>query len=99
MPMTSKSSSAIDSLRGVVGHWRMPDTRHARSAAVSHPRLAVTAAVALLLTVFPILQPRVDAQLPAESDNRYAGLEWRFVRIRYHFRAEAEQDYGEPWYI
>ena len=29
--------------------------------------------------------PRVDAQLPAAPDDRYAGLQWRFVRIKYHF--------------
>jgi len=56
------------------------------------------------LTLAPILQPRVaDAQLPATADDRYAGLQWRFVRIRYHFITEGtreQQDFaGEPWYI
>jgi hypothetical protein len=77
----------------------MADTSRFGRAALSRSRLAVTAAVALLSMLVPILQPRADAQLPPESDNRYAGLEWRFVRIRYHFQAEAAQDYGEPWYI
>jgi Domain of unknown function (DUF4159) len=77
----------------------MADTGRFERAALSRSRLAVTAAVALLSMLVPILQPHADAQLPPESDNRYAGLEWRFVRIRYHFQAEAAQDYGEPWYI
>jgi Domain of unknown function (DUF4159) len=59
--------------------------------------------VASLLTVVPVLQPRVDAQLPQAPDDRYAGLQWRFVRIKYHFITEGthiQQDfYGEPWYI
>ncbi len=59
--------------------------------------------VASLLSVVPALQPRVDAQLPAVVDDRFADLQWRFVRIRYHFITEgtrtAEDYYGEPWYI
>ncbi len=61
---------------------------------------------ALLLGVFllmPVAQPSVDAQLPNAPDDRYAGLQWRFVRIRYHFTTEgthvAQDFYGEPWYI
>ena len=64
------------------------------------------ALAALLLAVFtlvPVLQPSVDAQLPNAADDRYAGLQWRFVRIRYHFTTEgthvAQDFYGEPWYI
>ena len=57
---------------------------------------------AMLLTLLTG-SPRVGAQAPAAPDNRFAGLEWRFVRIRYHFSTEntqIEQDYaGEPWYI
>jgi len=63
-------------------------------------RLVVAAAV--LLSLVPVLQPPVDAQLPSAPDNRYAGLQWRFVRIKYHFRTDvpAGQDfYGEPWFI
>ena len=37
------------------------------------------------------------------ADNQFAGLQWRFVRIRYHFNTEntsIDQDFtGEPWYI
>lgn len=43
------------------------------------------------------------AQLTSGTDDRLAGLQWRFVRVKYHFKAEttpSEQDfYGEPWYI
>jgi len=60
----------------------------------------------LLLGVFlliPVAQPSVDAQLPTAPDDRYAGLQWRFVRIRYHFTTEgthvAQDFYSEPWYI
>src|SRR5437870_8727020 len=59
---------------------------------------------AALLVLMPVAPPRdADAQLPAAADDRYAGLQWRFVRIRYHFITEGtrlQQDfYGEPWYI
>ena len=65
-------------------------------------RLAALALAAI--TLVPILQPRVaDAQLPATADDRYAGLQWRFVRIRYHYTTEGTRDSydfaGEPWYI
>ena len=66
-------------------------------------RLAVSALLLALFTLVPVLQPSVDAQLPAAPDDRYAGLQWRFVRIRYHYTTEGThqpQDfYGEPWYI
>ncbi len=65
------------------------------------PRLA---AVVLLLALTPVLQPRVGAQLPTVSDDRFAGLQWRFVRIKYHFVTEGtgiqQQDFaGDPWFI
>ena len=41
-----------------------------------------------LLTLVPALQPRVDAQLPTAADDRFAGLQWRFVRIKYHYTTE-----------
>jgi hypothetical protein len=57
---------------------------------------------AMLLTLVPG-SPRVVAQATAPADDHLAGLEWRFVRIRYHFSTEntpIEQDFaGEPWYI
>jgi hypothetical protein len=44
----------------------------------------------------------VAAQIVQQrGDNRFAGLQWRFVRIRYHFDAHSEEVrmYGQPWYI
>jgi len=60
--------------------------------------------LALTLVLIPALQPRADAQLPNAPDDRYAGLQWRFVRIKYHYltegtRAQQQEYYGEPWYI
>ena len=58
---------------------------------------------ALAMLLVPAMQPAVDAQLPNAPDDRYAGLQWRFVRIKYHFAQEGTripQDfYGEPWGI
>jgi hypothetical protein len=62
---------------------------------------------AVLLALFmlvPALQPPLDAQLPSAPDERYAGLQWRFVRIKYRYDAAAlhalQLDvYGEPWGI
>jgi hypothetical protein len=66
-------------------------------------RVLLAAAALVIFTLIPALQPRVDAQLPSAPDDRYAGLQWRFVRIRYHYITEGtrtQQDfYGEPWYI
>ena len=65
--------------------------------------MRIALALAALLTLVPTLQPGADAQLPSAPDDRYAGLQWRFVRIKYHFTTEGthiQQDfYGEPWYI
>lgn len=59
---------------------------------------------AALLALLPAMQPRdADAQLPVAKDDRFAGLQWRFVRIKYHYITEgtriAQDFYGEPWYI
>jgi hypothetical protein len=67
------------------------------------PAVGLTAA-ALVLTLAPLLQPRASAQLPTVADDRFAGLQWRFVRIKYHYVTEGtgiiSQDYaGEPWFI
>jgi hypothetical protein len=69
-------------------------------------RYATLAIIALgfLFALAPVLQPSAGAQLPTPPDARYAGLQWRFVRIRYHFitegtRTQAQDYYGEPWYI
>ena len=57
---------------------------------------------ALVLTLAPALPP-AGAQLQDAVDDRFAGLQWRFVRIKYHYVVEGtsvQQDfYGEPWYI
>src|SRR3954464_9831782 len=65
------------------------------------------AVIAILLAVFtlaPAVLPRVAAQLPGgAADDRFAGLQWRFVRMKYHHKFESgkvQQDfYGEPWGI
>ena len=66
-------------------------------------RAARIAALGALLVVMPTLQPPVDAQLPGVADQRFAGLQWRFVRIKYNYTTEGtriQQDfYGEPWFI
>jgi len=71
-------------------------------SAVNRVKLGVVA-MALLVTLLPLLSRSVKAQLPDVSDDRSAGLQWRFVRIKYHFHTEGtreQQDfYGEPWYI
>ena len=40
---------------------------------------------------------------PTRADDRFAGLQWRFVRIKYHYITEGTRDpqdfYGEPWVI
>jgi hypothetical protein len=60
-------------------------------------------AAALAFTLAPSLQERVGAQLPTAADDRFAGLQWRFVRVKYHYTTEGtrqQQDfYGEPWLI
>ena len=85
---------------GRFSNWKSA-FRTAFRSAFRIPQSAVL--LAALLTLVPVLQPSVDAQLPAAADDRYAGLQWRFVRIRYHFTTEgthvAQDFYGEPWYI
>jgi hypothetical protein len=67
-------------------------------------RAACAAALpAALLTLVPMLQPSAGAQFADTPDDRFAGLQWRFVRIQYHYTTENTQTsqdfYGEPWYI
>ena len=63
----------------------------------------IVIALTLLFALVPVLQPRVDAQLPTAPDDRYAGLQWRFVRIKYHYVTEGtriqDEFNGEPWLI
>jgi len=57
----------------------------------------------VLFALVPVLQPRVDAQLPSTPDDRFAGMQWRFVRIKYHYVTEGtriqDEFNGEPWLI
>ena len=66
-------------------------------------RMVMTVAALVLFILAPALQPPVDAERPDTPGDRYAGLQWRFVRIRYHFHTEGTQiaqDFeGEPWFI
>jgi hypothetical protein len=68
------------------------------------------AVVAALVLLLPALQPNAvglgahGGQLPTTPDARDAGLQWRFVRIKYHYdaaalRAQQQDIYGEPWGI
>jgi uncharacterized protein DUF4159 len=65
--------------------------------------LVGTALVAALLYAEPARISQALAQGPALEDDRFAGLQWRFVRIRYQaFTVDNRyrQDYwGEPWAI
>lgn len=64
---------------------------------------AASLGVLLLLAPVGSMQAGLDAQLATTPDARLAGLQWRFVRIKYHYVTEGtriEQDfYGEPWLI
>jgi len=66
-------------------------------------RRALVAVLLALFTIVPALQPRVDAQLPNAPDDRFAGLQWRFVRIKYRHKFEngrvPQEFFGEPWGI
>ena len=46
---------------------------------------------------------QVQAQLANAPDGRDAGLQWRFVRIKYHYATEgtaiSQEFAGEPWFI
>jgi hypothetical protein len=76
-----------------------------RRVDTSYGRLVrpVAVVLTLLFALVPVWQSRLDAQLPSAPDDRYAGLQWRFVRIKYHYVTEGtriEDDFnGEPWLI
>ena len=87
-------------------NWRV--VRTFRSAVAGEPQgshyiVPVILLLTLLFALVPVLQPSLDAQLPATGDERYAGLQWRFVRIKYHFTTEGtriqDEFNGEPWLI
>jgi hypothetical protein len=82
------------------------DNAAASDGAVRGVRLKpalMIAVLSLLFALVPVLQPSLEAQLPATGDERYAGLQWRFVRIKYHFVTEGtriqDEFNGEPWLI
>jgi hypothetical protein len=88
---------------------RKADPTTERGAAVRGVRLQpgflrpIAAVLTVLFALVPVLQPRLDAQLPSTPDDRYAGLQWRFVRIKYHYVTEGtriqDEFNGEPWLI
>lgn len=52
----------------------------------------------------PALSRPAGAQVSAPDEGRFAGLQWRFVRVKYHHITEGtgavvEEFVGEPWYI
>ena len=64
-------------------------------------RGGVAAALLALAAALPLVQA---ARGDDSTDKRFAGLEWRFVRIRYHYdeqllRALGNDVFGEPWGI
>jgi len=73
------------------------------NARLRAPFILAAAVIAAFVTIAPSTPPIVSAQSRVEPDNRGAGLEWRFVRIKYSYVIEgslADQDFlGEPWYI
>ena len=82
---------------------RQPDHANAGSGRLQPDRVIVIALLLALFTLTPSLQHHVGAQLPSAADDRFAGLQWRFVRMKYHHKFESgriQQDfYGEPWGI
>ena len=67
--------------------------------------LVATAILAALALVEPARLSQAIAQVSLLQDDRFAGLQWRFVRIRYHaWTTEGNSRYkvdywGEPWAI
>jgi len=66
-------------------------------------RFALMAAALALVMLSPALPSGADSPPSSADGDRYAGLQWRFVRIKYHYLTEgtqAPQDFaGEPWFI
>jgi len=61
-------------------------------------RLIVSALGAAIAVIGPLVVRHAAAQLPIISDDRFAGLEWTFVRIRYTPLPEASQGFVvSPW--
>jgi hypothetical protein len=67
------------------------------------PLVATTLAGLIAWLLSPWV-PAAGAQLAGRADDQFAGLQWRFVRIKYHFVTDATtraalEYYGEPWAI
>ena len=67
------------------------------------PALVATGLLSVLLFAEPARLSHAIAQVPGLDDERFAGLQWTFVRIRYStFTVDSRYrlDYwGEPWAI
>ena len=65
--------------------------------------LVVAGMIASLLLIEPARLSQAIAQVPALQDERFAGLQWTFVRVRYSALTVDNRyrlDYwGEPWAI
>ena len=89
--------SALSVLRSVFVQNGAPRTQHVERTA------ATVLLSGVVLGLCSLLPPTAGAQLPNATDDRLAGLQWRFVRIKYNYHTEnttVPQDfYGEPWYI
>ena len=68
-----------------------------------HAALAAAGLIAGLLVIEPARLSQAIAQIPTPGDERFAGLQWTFVRIRYSALTVDNRyrlDYwGEPWAI
>ena len=64
----------------------MSDGPRAIARSVAGPRCVHAA---LALSAVPALQPRSTRSCPRRADDRFAGLQWRFVRIKYHHKFES----------
>lgn len=69
-------------------------------------RLAIAAlATGILAGIAPVVLPRAAAQIATSPDERFAGLQWTFARVKYNtFAGEARTDlrigyWEEPWAI
>jgi hypothetical protein len=81
----------------------MQTCRGAASSTRAARRRRVTWVIGAL-AILALLLPGAWAQSAGPLDDRFAGLEWRFVRIRYQYVTGGAADqalvyYGEPWAI
>ena len=66
--------------------------------------LVIAAVLGALLLIEPMRYSQAIAQVPSAPDERFAGLQWTFVRIRYSAHTTPDSRYrldywGEPWAI